>query len=164
MRELPQQVIAKVSGTAWEPLRKQFLETGRILLEVSPDARGELVGHYVKFTMSMAPNSPPYAVLWLKNSKRLVVGLALPETYEAEGLGPSVVSGTFYKGLTKYFTVEPGGAVPQGLADWSRRAYQNLLSANGKHASSMPTKHHGGRTGRERPIAALSARGKRKAA
>ena len=33
MGDLPQYVIAKVSGPAWEPLRGQFLEIGRLLMD-----------------------------------------------------------------------------------------------------------------------------------
>ena len=58
-----------------------------MLLEASPDAQAELLSQYVKFTTTAAPNGPAYAVVWLKSSKRLIVGLALPEAYEAEGLG-----------------------------------------------------------------------------
>jgi len=84
---------------------------------------------YVKFTINTAPQNPVFAAVWYKSSKRLIVGLALPEDYEAEGLGPSL-PGTIYKGLTKYFVVERGSAVPKGLADWAKTAYQNALSGS----------------------------------
>jgi hypothetical protein len=58
----------------------------------------------------------------------LIVGLALPEDYEAEELGPAL-PGTMYKGLTKYFVVEQGGVVPRGLAEWAKTAYRNASSA-----------------------------------
>ena len=57
----------------------------------------------------------------------MIVGLALPEEYEAEELGPAL-PGTMYKGLTKYFVVERDGAVPKGLAEWAKMAYQNALA------------------------------------
>jgi len=53
--------------------------------------------------------------------------VALPEDYEAEELGPAL-PGTIYKGLNKYFVVERGSAVPKGLAEWAKTAYQNALS------------------------------------
>ena len=109
-------------------LRGQFMQIARLLLAVSPDADSELMTTYVKFTINTAPQSPVYAAIWLKNSKRLIVGLALPEEYEAEGLGPAL-PGTMYKGLTKYFVVERGGVVPKGFAEWAGLAYQNALSA-----------------------------------
>ena len=101
-------------------------------MAVSPDADSELMSTYVKFTIHSASQSPVYAAIWLKSSKRLIVGLALPEEYEAEELGPSL-PGTMYKGLTKYFVVERGSAVPTGLAEWATTAYQNALRAADVH-------------------------------
>ena len=124
---LSQRIIAKVSGPAWEQIRGQFMQIARSLLAVSPDADSELVTTYVKFTVNMAPQSPVFAAIWLRSSKQLIVGLALPEEYEAEELGPAL-PGTMYKGLTKYFVVERDNAVPKGLAEWAKLAYQNALS------------------------------------
>jgi hypothetical protein len=125
---LSQRILAKVGGPAWESLRGQFVQVARSLLAVSPDADSELMTTYAKFTVHSDSGSPVFAAVWLKSSKRLVVGLALPEDYEAEGLGPAF-PGTMYKGLNKYFVVEQGSAVPKGLAEWAGLAYQNALSA-----------------------------------
>jgi hypothetical protein len=138
MGDLPQYVIAKVSGLAWEPLRGQFMEIGRLLMDVSADTNCELFGSYARFTASIAPKGQPYAAVWLKTNRRLIVGLALPEAYEAEELGPAP-PGTVYKGLTKYLTVERGGVVSEGFADWVRMAYQNVQSADGKQSPSIPS-------------------------
>ena len=128
MGELSQHTIAKVSGPAWEHIRGQFMQIARSLLAVAPDADSELFTTYVKFTINSAPQSPVFAAIWLKSSKRLIVSLALPENYEAAGLGPAPPTMT-YKGLNKYFVVERGGVVPNGLAEWAKIAYQNALSA-----------------------------------
>lgn len=128
MGELSQRIIAKVSGPAWEQLRGQFMRTAQLLLDVSPDANSEFLVTYVKFTTDSEPRSPAYAAVWLKNSKRLIVGLALPEEYDALELGPAL-PGTAYKGLTKYFVVERGGVVPKELAEWAGLAYQRTLSS-----------------------------------
>ena len=129
MGELPEQAIKRVSTPTWDRLRPQFMEIGRLLLGVSPDVNSEFFSHYIRFTACTAPNSPPYAAVWIKNTKRLIVGLALPETYEAEGLGPALPR-TAYKGLAKYFAVEPGDAVPEGFSEWARLAYRNVLVAS----------------------------------
>ncbi len=124
---LSQRILAKVSGPAWESLRGQFMQIARSLLAVSADAESELMTSYVKFTVHSDASNPVFAAVWLKNSKRLIVGLALPEDYEAEGLGPSL-PGTMYKGLNKYFVVEQGSAVPKGFAEWAGLAYQNAVA------------------------------------
>jgi hypothetical protein len=125
---LSQRIIAKVSGRAWEQIRGQFMQMARLLLAVSPDADSELMTTYVKFTINAAPQSHVFAAIWLKSSKQLIVGLALPEEYESVELGPAL-PGTRYKGLTKYFVVESGGVVPRSFAEWTKSAYQNVLSA-----------------------------------
>jgi hypothetical protein len=124
---LSQRIIAKVSGPAWEQIRGQFMQIARSLLAVSPDADSELVTNYIKFTVNVAPQSPVFAAVWLKSSKRLIVGLALPKEYEAEELGSSL-PGTMYKGLTKYFVIEQGGAMPKGVGEWAGLAYRNALA------------------------------------
>ena len=105
------------------------MQMARLLLAVSPDARQRASQQaYVKFTTNSDPQTRIFAAIWLKSSKRLIVGLALPEEYEAANLGPSL-PGTMYKGLTKYFVVERGGAVPKDFAEWAGTAYQNAVSA-----------------------------------
>jgi hypothetical protein len=124
MTDLPQHALAMISGPAWEPLRGQFVEIGDSLLAVAADVHCESLGRYFKFTTDASPDSPAYAVVWLKSSAKLIVGLALPEIYEAEELGPPLPK-TVYRGLTKYFTVDRGGRVPERLAEWARLAYSN---------------------------------------
>ncbi len=125
--ELSQHIVAKVSGPAWEQLRGQFIQIGRLLLAASPEAESELFTTYVKFRGNSQLNSPVYAAVWFRCSKRLIVGLSLPEDYDAAELGPAL-PGTMYKGLTKYFVVERGAAVPKALAEWARLAYRQALA------------------------------------
>ena len=133
---LSQRILAKVSGPAWQQIRGKFMQIARLLLAVSSDADSQLFGIYVKFTIHSDLQSHVYAAVWLKSSKRLIVGLALPEDYEAEELG-SALPGTLYKGLNKYFVVEQGGVVPKGLADWAGLAHQNASSATAKEAGGI---------------------------
>ena len=124
----------KLSTQRWKVLRDLFIQVGEAILEVSPDAQGDLAGTYVKFTTTPHPTSAAYAVVWLKVSapKRLIVGLALPEDFEATGLGPSPEP-IFYQGLTKFLVIEEGQAVPEELAGWAKLAHEEALSSEDLH-------------------------------
>jgi hypothetical protein len=135
MTDLPQHALATMSGPAWVPLRRQFIEIGESLLAVAAEAYCGSLGRYVKFTTNASPSSPAYAAVWMQSSARLIVGLALPETYEADHLGPPLPK-TVYKGLTKYFTVKRDGIVPEMLAEWAGLAYRNAGLA-------VPPQHRG---------------------
>jgi hypothetical protein len=91
-----------------------------------------LAGSYIKFTTDSHPTSAAYAVVWLKVSapRRLIVGLTLPEDFEAVGLGPPPEP-IFYQGLTKFVVIEEGQAIPKELAGWAQLAYEEALSSDG---------------------------------
>ena len=50
MGVLTQRTRDKLSTPRWKSLRDLFLQVGEAILEVSPDAQGDLAGTYVKFT------------------------------------------------------------------------------------------------------------------
>ena len=129
MGVLTQRARDKLDTPQWKSLRDLSLQVSEVILGISPDAQGDLAGTYVKFTTGPHPTSAAYAVMWLNVAapKRLIVGLALPEDFEAEGLGPPPER-IFYKGLTKFFVIEEGQAVPEGLSGWAKRAYDEALS------------------------------------
>jgi hypothetical protein len=130
MGTLSEQAIERVSGPAWQPLKAAFLDLSRMLLDVAPDAVGELTTIYVKYQVNAEPQPKVFAVAWLKTSKQIVVGLALPEDYEASQLGPAP-AGTKYKGITRYFRIEPGDAIPSELPEWAKLAYTTVTSTEG---------------------------------
>jgi hypothetical protein len=121
IERLDEKAVARVSGPAWEALRAAFFDASQVLLAVSPEATSELTTIYVKFCVSAAKKDV-YAVVWLKNSKQIIIGLSLPEEVESPLLGPPP-QGTQYKGLTKYLTIRPGEAVPDAFGDWTRLAF-----------------------------------------
>jgi hypothetical protein len=129
---LTQRVHDKLNTPMWKSFRDLFIQVGEAILKASPDAQGDLAGSYVKFATGPTPTSPTYAAVWPKSSlpKRLIVGLALPEDFEAAGLGPSPEP-IFYQGLTKFLVIEEGQAVPKELAGWAKRAYEEASSSQG---------------------------------
>ena len=131
MGVLTQRTHDKLSTPRWKALRELFIQVGETILEVSPDAQGDLARNYVKFTTNSNATSAPYAVVWLKVTlpKRLIVGLTLPEDFEAESLGPPPEP-IFYQGLTEFLVIENGQAVPKELAEWAKRAHEEALSSD----------------------------------
>jgi hypothetical protein len=124
MGQVQSQVLERISGPAWDQIRPAFLSVSDALLAVGPETCGQLTTIYVKYTGSPAATEV-YAVVWIKTSKQLVVGLALPESVEDPELGDPP-SGTRYKGLTKYFVLRPGDPIPGRLSEWARAAYEHV--------------------------------------
>jgi hypothetical protein len=121
---LTQRVYDRLNVLKWKFIRDLFVRVSEVILEISPEAQGELAGNYVKFATESGPTSPVYAAVWPKMSlpKRLIVGLALPEDFEAAGLGPPPER-IFYPSLTKFLVIEEGQPVPQELSTWATLAY-----------------------------------------
>jgi len=129
---LDQRTHDKLNNTQWKFIRDFFVRVSDVILEISPEAQGTLAGNYVKFTTGSDPTSPVYAVVWPKMPlpKRLIVGLALPEGFEAERLGPPPER-IIYRGITKFLVIHEEEAVPEGLSEWVKRAYEEALSSDG---------------------------------
>jgi hypothetical protein len=130
MGVLTQRVHDKLNASQWTLFRDLFVRVSEVLLGISPDSQGELAGNYVKFATGSDPMSPVYAVVWPKVSepRRLIVGLTLPEDFQAESLGPPPEP-IFYRGLTKFVAIEEGQAIPEELSEWVKRAYEQTLSS-----------------------------------
>jgi len=127
MGNLAENVIKKVSGAVWDGIHDKFMEMSDALLNVSPHAAGTLTGVYVKFTHDDQLTSPVYAAVWIRSSKKWVIGLALPEDFESPELEPAPPRHT-YAGLNKYFTITPEDSLPGELAQWAQMAYDQASS------------------------------------
>ncbi len=132
MGVLSQRVHNKLDSPQWRTLRDLFLQVSEVILGVSPEARGELAGSYVKFATGSNATSPAYAAVWPKVAapKRLLVGLSLPEDFVAEPLGPPPEK-MVYKGLTRFLTIDEGHAFSEELHEWAKRAYDEAMSVSG---------------------------------
>jgi len=132
MERLTDRAHEKLDTPRWKPLRDLLVPVSKTLLEVSPDAQGDLAGNYIKVATGPAPTRPTYAAVWPKVTlpKRLIVGLALPEDFEAAGVGPSPER-IFYQGLTRFLVIEEGQAVPDELAAWAKQAYKEASLLEG---------------------------------
>lgn len=128
MSQLTQEAVEKIKGPAWDGVREMIMQISEELLSVSGEAGNALTTIYVKFTIGSGAASPVYAVMWLKTSKEVTVGLAMPEPLD-EGLGaaPPRMS---YKGITGYFSLKVGDSVPEKLSFWAQKAFQTIVAAN----------------------------------
>lgn len=126
VERLSNDAVERVSGPAWQSLRQPFLDMSETLLGVSSESVGVLTTIYVKYQLTGSPSSDVFAVAWLKNSRQLVLGLALPLEFES----PLLVlapTGMKYKGITKYLIVKPGDILPSELSNWAKAAYDHAM-------------------------------------
>ncbi len=125
--QLGPKAVAKISGKAWDELRLNFLDVCGMLLDVSPDAYGELTTTYLKFTIGNNHISRVYAAVWVKNSKSFTVGLALPDECK-HPMFTDALKGMSYKGITKYVTITAEDSIPEECGEWAEIAYKLRLS------------------------------------
>lgn len=119
MPELDPRAVERVSGPSWQALKSVVLAIGETLLGVSSRAQNHLTTIYVKFER---PDGSVYAVMWIKKSTACVVGLALPEGTSHARL-QDAPKGMTYPGLTRYFSVAEGDAIPPELSSWASAAF-----------------------------------------
>lgn len=124
MGKLDVRVEERIQGPGWANIRDTFYRVNSALLNVSSEARGQLTTIYVKYTSSPTSDHV-YAVVWLKSSKEILVGLAMPDT-APEPKRREPFPGTKYKGLTRYFALRPGDTVPERITEWAMAAYEHI--------------------------------------
>jgi hypothetical protein len=122
---LDQRAVDRVAGATWDGVRQQFFDISGVLFELTPSVRSELTTIYVKFMRSAAQGEQPFAVVWLKDSKQVTVGLALPSEFFSP-ITQEAPRGMKYAGLTGYFTVKSGGIVPNEFAELAKTAIENV--------------------------------------
>lgn len=132
MGRLTQRVHDRLDYRHWKSIKGVFTQVSKAILDISPEAQGEMAGTYVKFITGEDPASPVYAAVWPRISvtKRLIIGLALPEDFEAETLGPPPER-IVYRGITKFLVTPEGQAIPEELSAWAKRAYGHALMMKG---------------------------------
>ena len=126
MERLDERAVERISGPSWDAIREHFERLHTELIAVSPTARGELTTIYVKY-ISDDTAGRPYAVVWIKKSTELVIGLSLPDDARTNLLSDAP-RGCKYAGLTAYLVVRPSDELPAEIGDWVRRAYQEVMA------------------------------------
>lgn len=124
MERLDERARQRVGGAAWDAIRPKFEQINEALMSVSDTTTGELTTIYIKYT-SAETGSNPFAVLWVKKSTEMTLGLALPENFKSEQIsGPA--RNMKYTGLTGYITIGLDDDVPKEISDWVSAAYAHL--------------------------------------
>jgi len=104
-------------------LPQQFKVRQQCLLSLGGDITAELTTIYVKYKYSPDAMSEIFAVVWVKNTTQIVVGLAFPEDKIPSELSPAPARHN-YRPLNGYFVLRPGDALPASFPDWARQAYE----------------------------------------
>lgn len=123
MERLDPRAVKRVSGPAWASLRGHIDRLNEMLLGVAPTARAELTTIYIKYTIDSKTGRKPFAVLWVKKSTELILGLALPQEVKAAVLHDSL-EGYKYAGLTAFLVVTPNHDLPDELEEWVKIAFE----------------------------------------
>ena len=120
-------IAERIRGPAWSQVRETFLELCDQVLAVGPSTRADLTTIYVKFIITDNTTAPVYAVAWLKTARNVVIGFALPDTINDELL-TAAPTGMTYKGITKYFRLEPDRPLPPTITEWARIAFDEVTA------------------------------------
>jgi hypothetical protein len=123
----------RVAGPSWRTLQPEFVRINDALLAVSPTARGSLTTVYVKYVDESEAGPQPYAVVWIKKSSELVVGLSLPEGFSALGLSLEK-EGYKYAKLNGYLVVTAANPTPDAFQEWAERAYESTRGRFGTNS------------------------------
>lgn len=122
---LDPRACAKVAGKAWAPLQPVFMAASTALLCADDNATSHLTTIYVKYEVPCGDAVIPFAVVWLKRSSELVIGLALPEDYQHTRLLPPV-PGYSYPNLHKYLVLRQGDELPADFAMWAELSAKRI--------------------------------------
>ncbi|HEX5444268.1 MAG TPA: hypothetical protein VFW87_10585 [Pirellulales bacterium] len=122
---LDSRALERIRGPSWSAIRPCVEAVHEHLIAVSPSSFGELTTIYVKY-LSPETRPRPYAVLWLKKSTEVTLGLSLADVPDGLSAAPA---GHNYAGLNGYLVLHPGDPIPAQLQFWAKEAYQHALAA-----------------------------------
>src|SRR5438128_762712 len=112
----------RIRGSSWDSVRERFLAVHGMLLGVDENASSELTTIYVKYKITQDPLAAVYGVVWLKSSKQLWLGLALPDIPPHHCL-VSAPAGMRYKNLNAYCRLDEMDRLPPEFTNWIKNAF-----------------------------------------
>jgi hypothetical protein len=114
----------KLQGATWNNIRSKLTEIQKNLLAVNDSVASKLMTGYIKYQASDGPLGQPFAVLWVKSAKQVVLGLATPEKLDHKNITVAP-HGMVYKGLTSYLNITTEQDIPRELQHWVMAAYDH---------------------------------------
>ena len=122
MRNDPK-INERLRSEAWNDLRPLFDEMHCTLLSLDEQVAAELTTIYIKYKYTDELLSQVFAVIWLKTTKRIDVGLALPkDAFDKELMSPP--PRLRYPPLNAFFSLQAGDELPKEFSTWARQAYE----------------------------------------
>lgn len=122
MRNDPR-IAKKLRTAAWDDLRPLYEKMHRTLLSLDEHVAAELTTIYVKYKYTDELLAQVFAVIWLKTTKRIDVGLALPnDAFDKELMSPP--PRLRYPPLNAFFSLQAGDELPKEFCTWARQAYE----------------------------------------
>lgn len=119
-----ERIDKKFQGKTWDDIRDKLMEIQKILFAVNDSVSSKLVKGYIKYQTSDRPLRQPFAVLWVKSAKHVVLGLATPKKIDHKNI-TCAPQGMTYKGLTSYLNITAEQHLPRELQHWVRAAYEH---------------------------------------
>lgn len=116
-------IDTKLASKGWELLRPTFMSLHTSLLDASPHASAKAETVYVKYRIVDDVMAEVFAVIWIRTTRKLIAGIALPPSLSHPLLGPAPPR-CYYPPLNRYLSFEPGQSIPQEFSMWARLAYE----------------------------------------
>lgn len=116
-------IESKLATKGWDSLRPTFQHIHQILIGTSPTVSSKAETVYIKYRIQEGVFADVFAVVWVRTTKQLITGLALPPGYQHSILGPPPPR-TYYPPLNSYFTLTAGQPIPEPLAEWAQGAFK----------------------------------------
>lgn len=123
----------RINGPLWKALREKIISIHETLLSINDSIIPELTTIYVKYKVSNSSLFSVFAVMWVKTTKEVVVGLATQDRINHQAIidPPSKMK---YRGLVSYIRITAADEVPKELNEWAQNAYMNI-KGNSEHVS-----------------------------
>ena len=125
MKKHDERIDNKIAGPAWDRIREKVMKIHWLLLDLHETATSELTTIYIKYKTLPEPMAPVFAVMWIRTTKKVILGLAAPEKIEHQNIIDAPF-GMKYKGLTSFLEITEDHEIPVELEQWAEVAFYHV--------------------------------------